>query len=188
MSPPAPSAQQHAAEVPPYAAPRSLEAGALLLGGALAFAASFLPLGQAVYPADFHQTPIVTIPARELATVIGNNLHDPASASFVGTGFWTFALWGAPLGLAVLGLLALLRRQAPASGRSASQIVSMLLVVVGAGFTLVSCWGYLTPIFGSGGATRSLVYGPAVALLGYLSAVWGLRRRPGPAGQRPAHR
>ena len=88
-----------------------------------------------------------------------------------GTGFWAFWLWGAPLILAALGAAALLSRRWTPAART--RVLGVFLVAFGVDLTLVSCVGYLDPIFGSQGATRTLAYGPAVTLLGYLGALVG---------------
>jgi hypothetical protein len=152
--------------------PRWFAANALLVGGALAFIASFLPLGQTTDLAS-GGSPASTsfwIPAQELVTVVGFNAQAP-DEGIVGTSLWAFTLWGAPVMLAALGgTLLLARRWTPAAR---VRVVGVILVAVGAGFTVLSCWGYLNPFFGSQGATRTLEYGPGVALLGYLCAQAG---------------
>jgi hypothetical protein len=154
-------------------APRWFAAGALLVGGALAFIASFLPLGRATSPGSGGNPTSTSfrIPAHELATVVGVNVQVP-NGGIVGTSFWAFSLWGAPVMLAALGgALLLARRWTPAPR---VRVVGVILVAVGAGFTVLSCWGYLYPVFGSQGATRTLEYGPGVALFGYLCALAGM--------------
>ncbi len=173
MSTPAATPHTPTPSVPAIPAARWLAASMLFVGGILVFAASFLPLGRASYSATDVDpaTTLISIPAQELIRVIQNNLSAPASASFVGTGFWAFWLWGAPLILAILGAVALLvRRWSPGTR---TRVVSMFLVVLGLGLTLVSCWGYLNPIFGYQGAIRTLAYEPVVAAVGYLSALAG---------------
>ncbi|HEX6540156.1 MAG TPA: hypothetical protein VF040_00245 [Ktedonobacterales bacterium] len=158
---------------PASSAPRWRAASLLLVGGLLAFAASFLPLGQAAYSAAYgdRAMTIVSVPARELLTVIQVNLRAPGESIISGTYFWGFAIWGAPLILAAIGLALFLARRWTPTART--WVPALALILLGAGFTLVSCWFYLYPFFGSQGATRTLAYGPAAALLGFLIALAG---------------
>src|SRR5690349_1501054 len=125
--------------------PRQIAACVLLAGGALAFAATFLPLGYATYPATSGEiaTTTVEIPAQTLITVIQFNLRYPGNSSIIGTCTWAFLLWGAPLVLAAIGLVSLLAgRWRP---RLRVWIVALIMALVGAGYVLVSCQFYVYP-------------------------------------------
>ncbi len=158
---------------PALPAARWVAASVLLVGGMLAFAASFLPFGQAAYPATdgYPASAVIRLPAQDLARAIDDVVRAPYTHSVGGTGFWAFWLWGAPLILAALGAAALLSRRWTPAART--RVLGVFLVAFGVDLTLVSCVGYLDPIFGSQGATRTLAYGPAVTLLGYLGALVG---------------
>src|SRR5690349_22463600 len=93
--------------------PRRLAAGVLLAGGALAFAATFLPLGYATYRATAGEIAGTTtfIPAQNLTVAIQFNVRYPQESDIGGTCFWAFVLWGAPLILAAAGLILLLARR-----------------------------------------------------------------------------
>jgi hypothetical protein len=172
VSPPAASPLTSPADSSRIGGLRWSAASALLAGGALAFMATFVPLGRATYPAASGEpaSTSLSIPGQDLATAVRVNLRAP-NGGIIGTLFWAFALWGVPLYLAALGgALLLIRRWTPAPRVWA---VALILVELGAGFTIVSMWGYLNPIFGSQGATRALEYGPGVSLIGYLCALAG---------------
>jgi hypothetical protein len=155
--------------------PRRAAASALFAGGALAFAATFLPLGFATYPATPGEiaAPIYTVPAQDLITVIQFNLLSPGESSIIGTCTWAFLVWGAPLILAASGLVLLLaRRWRP---RRRVWIVALIVALLGAGFMLVSCQFYVYPFFGLQGATaHTLTYGAGLSLLGYLAVLVGV--------------
>ena len=172
MSPPAASPLTSPSGSPRSGGLRWFAASVLLVGGALAFIATFLPLGRATYPAASGEpaSTSFSIPGQDLARVVAVNLSAP-NGGIIGTLFWAFALWGVPLFLAAVGgALLLARRWTPAPRVWA---VGLILVELGAGFTIVSIWGYLNPILGSQGATRTLEYGPGVSLFGYLCALAG---------------
>ncbi|HEY7339813.1 MAG TPA: hypothetical protein VH591_02935 [Ktedonobacterales bacterium] len=155
--------------------PRWIAASVLLAGGALAFAATFLPLGYATYPADYGEIATTTfeIPAQNLITVIQFNLRSPGESSIIGTCAWMFLLWGAPLILAAAGLgLLLADRWRP---RLRVWFVALIVALVGAGYVLVSCQFYVYPFFGLQGATaHTLTYGADLSFLGYLAALVGV--------------
>jgi hypothetical protein len=154
--------------------PRRVAAGVLSAGGALAFAATFLPLGYATYPATYGAATATTeIPAQNLIRVIQFNVRYPQESSFIGTCFWAFLLWGAPLILAAAGLVRLLaRRWIP---RLRVWIATLIVALLGGGYVLVSCNFYVYPFFGLQGATaHTLTYGAGLSLLGYLAALVGV--------------
>jgi hypothetical protein len=154
-------------------------ASVLLVGGVLAFIATFLPLGTAVYPND-PAPPIVTVPAEQLATALRFNLQNPASSSISSTLGWAALLWGIPISLMALGAALLLWRHRVRVPRMRPRQMRLVLVLglvlgfLGAGFTLLSIEFYRYPFFGLQGWTRSLEYGAAVAVCGYLCALVGL--------------
>ena len=151
---------------------RWLAAGALIAGGALAVGASFLPLGQAVYPASFGQDAgtIISFPVNDLIYWLADMARSPARFS-LSTVIWAFFVWGAPALLVALGLaLAMARRWRP---RQRVMVAGVALVALGAGYAALMCWAYLHPFFGSNGATRSLLSGPVVSFLGYALALAG---------------
>lgn len=152
---------------------RYVAASVLVVGGALAFGASFLPFWEAAYPATNIDPAVVNVhvPAAELIAIVQDNLSYPASASFVGTAFLVLMIWGAPLLLATLGVASLLKRRWTPG--IPARVLMPLLATVGLGFTAVMCWGYMNPIFGSQGATRSLSYGTGVTIAGYVVALVG---------------
>lgn len=87
--------------------------------------------------------------------------------------------WSAPLILVVLGVAALLKRRWMPS--APARILMWLLTLLGLGFTIVLCWGYMNPIFGSQGATRSLSIGAFVTIAGYIIALVGVIALPATA-------
>jgi hypothetical protein len=150
---------------------RRVAASVLLIGGAAAFGASFLPFWQAACPATAIDPAVVIlhVPAQNIVDIVQDNLRDPASAGFGNTAFLAFLVWGVPLILVALAVAALLmRRRMPGM---LARVLTLLFVIVGLGFTLVSCLGYLNPVFGSQGATRSLSYGAGTQVVGYLDAL-----------------
>ncbi len=160
---------------------RRMAAGLLLAGGVLAFAASFLPLGQIAYPAiaDEPVTTFVEVPGQALAIIIQQTAQAPYRLS-IDTCLLLVGEWAAPLLLAVIGLSLLIRRQ-PVSSRL--WVSGLLLILSGAGFTVLYCAIYL--LFPHGEVIvpkATLDYGPAVTLLGYLIALTGVI---GLAVQRP---
>ena len=162
---------------------RRLAAGALLAGGLATFVASFLPLGQAMFPAGTYspEYTVITVPARDLMTTLRYNIQYPDRSSLASTLFWAFLVWGIPLILLTLGGAALaVRRRWPGAPIC---FAGVLLLLIGLGYTLISVEFYLDPIFGSEGGTRTLEYGSIVTLAGYLLAfiaiiwLWWLWRR-----------
>jgi hypothetical protein len=166
----------------PSGLPRRIATRVVLVGGTLAFLASFLPLGYASYPANstYSQgaTTNATIPAQDLIAAIQFNLRFPQESSIGGTCVWAFLLWGAPLILAAAAVTFLLKpgwfARVGARIIGLVLILLVLLVLLGTGYTLVSCQFYLYPFFGLQGATHALAYGAGVALFGYLSALMGI--------------
>jgi len=152
-------------------------AGALVAGGALAIGGTFLPLGQAVYPAMSGEpaSMFTDIPAHDLTLWLVEMLRTPYRLS-VSTIIWAIFLWGAPSLLAAIGLALVWARRWRPTWRSVLAVLT--LVALGAGFTALSCVGYLHPFFGSQGASRTLGYGPAVEFAGYLLALMGTRLLP----------
>lgn len=162
----------------PSYAPHWIAAAALFTGGAIAFSATFLPLGQAAYFATAHDpaTTVAEIPAQDLITTIQFNARYPQESSIGGTCFWGIALWGAPLILATIGLTLLIARRWTPRPRMwiVSLILLLLVLLLGAGYVIVSSAFYLTPFFGRQGAVRTLEYGAAISLLGYFVTLVGV--------------
>jgi len=148
-------------------------AGLLLVGGALAFVASFLPLGQIAFPAiaDEPATTIVEIPGQTLALMVQQTVQAPYRLSIEGCLLFA-GFWAAPLLLAAIGAAPLVRRQ-PARARVG--VFGLLLILLGAGVTALYCALYLFISHGEVIQPKAtLDYGPAVALLGYLLALAGV--------------
>lgn len=146
-------------------------AGLLFVGGAVAFVASFLPLGQIAFPAvaDEPATTIVQIPGQTLALMAQQSIQTPYHLSIEGCLLFA-GFWAAPPLLAALGVAALVRRQPGRIG-----MFGLLLILLGAGVTVLYCALYL--FFPHGEVIQpkaTLDYGPAVALLGYLVALAGV--------------
>jgi hypothetical protein len=153
---------------------RQLPARALLAGGLAAFVSSFLPFSTMTYPPDFYasSSPVtwVSVPARDLIidlqTAILNEYLLPKVLILA------FLIWGIPLILVALGAVALGQHR----GRLQATVyfVGLLLLLIGAGNTLVTCIfyeSYRDPWFGSlPTLTHSLEIGSLLTLLGYLSA------------------
>jgi hypothetical protein len=142
------------------------------VGGALVFLATFLPLGRADYPATSGDAAltILSVPAHDLVTIWGFNLRQP-DAGFVSTSIETLLLWGVPTALLGIGVALAAPPGWTPTWRARASTVG--LAVIGASFLGISCWGYLTPIFGYQGAVRTLEYGAGVAALGYACALGG---------------
>ncbi len=160
---------------PTTSGPRRIAACVLFAGGALALAATFLPLGYATYPASYGEIASTTleIPAHDLIVAIQYNVQYPRESDIGGTCFWAFLLWGAPLILAAAGLVLLLARRW--NPRRRVWIVTLIVALLGAGFMLVSCQFYVYSFFGLQGATaHTLTYGAGLSLLGYLAALVGI--------------
>jgi hypothetical protein len=134
--------------------------------------ATFLPLGRAAYPATSRDAAltILSIPARDLVTIWGFNLRQP-DAGIISTGIETLLLWGVPAALVGIGITLAATPGWTPTWRSRTATVG--LAVIGAGFVGISCWGYLTPIFGYQGAVRTLEYGAGVAALGCVCTLGG---------------
>ena len=157
---------------------RQLAVGALLAGSLAAFVSSFLPFGRATYQSDIYTPgpPIrveIFVTAQDLIEVLQVSIQNPGNLlNLAITLIWAFLVWGIPLVLLALGAAALWRR--PRHHRATVYFVGLLLVLIGAGYTLLTCISYesyLYPWFGSLPAlTRTLEYGSLVTLLGYLSA------------------
>jgi hypothetical protein len=183
MSAPVSSLPASPSRAAPIPIARWLAAGSLILGGAAAFVASFLPFGRATRPATA-ATPAsttVVILAQDLTAAIEHAQRSSDAYSVGSTGLWAFWLWGTPLVLVTLGAVALLLRRWTPGPRT--RIIGLFVVAVGVGFILASCLEYLAPISGPQGATQTLAYGPAVASLGYLCALVGAIWLPAAARQ-----
>ncbi len=154
---------------PTTSGPRRIAAGLLLAGGAMAFAATFLPLEYLTYP-DTHGRIDASpqIPAQVFIGVIQFYRQSSynQTSNIIGACVWAFLLWGAPLILATFGLALLLaRRWTPGW---AIWIASLILVLLGAGWTLVSC---LFIVNLPGAVAQVLTYGAGLSFLGYLAAL-----------------
>jgi len=139
------------------------------VGGVLAFAATFLPLVYLTYPAThgrINASP--QIPAQVFigVTRFPQGYAHAQASSIIGAGIWAFLLWGTPIILAILGLTLLLaRRWTPGLG---IWIVALILVLLGVGWTLVSC---LFVVNLAGAVVQVFTYGAGMSLLGYLAAL-----------------
>ncbi len=143
------------------------------MGGALAFVASFLPLGQIAFPAvaDEPATTIVEIPGQTLALMVQQTVQTPYRLSIEGCLLFA-GFWAAPLLLAAIGVSVLVRRQPV---RARVWVFGLLLILLGAGVTVLYCALYLFISHGEVIQPKAtLDYGPAVALLGYLVALAGI--------------
>lgn len=156
-------------------------AGLLFAGGALAFVASFLPLGQIAFPAiaDEPATTIIEIPGQTLVRMVQQTVQAPFRLSIEGCLLFA-GFWAAPLLLAAIGVALLVRRQ-PVPARI--WVFGLLLILLGAGVTVLYCALYLFISHGEVIQPKAtLDFGPAVALVGYLVAlvgvVWLALRRP----------
>ncbi|HEY7339814.1 MAG TPA: hypothetical protein VH591_02940 [Ktedonobacterales bacterium] len=139
------------------------------MGGAVAFAASFLPLGQIAFPAIAGEpaTTIVEIPGQMLALMVQTPYRLSIEGCLLFAGFWA-----APLLLAAIGVSLLIRRR---PGRARIWVFGLLLILLGAGITVLYSALYL--LFPQGEVIHpkaTLAYGPAVALFGYLTALVGV--------------
>ncbi len=179
---PSPSDVSSLPTQPPSVAPRRGSrrfAGlALLAGGLLAGAASFLPWVQRTVTAGGHKhaTTSSHTAARDLVDVIQQTMHAPDSVATYGNaindGMAAFAMWGVPLLLFLFGLSVLLTRTwAP---RLRTRVFYLLLVGGNVAFTLLLVWLYSTTHVDSGAVTTTRQIGPAVALLGDLFALVGI--------------
>ena len=153
--------------------PRRIAAGLLVAGGVLAFAASFFPLGQLAYPAvaDEPATTFVEIPGQTLALVVQQTAQAPYRLGME-TCLLFAGVWAAPLLLAAIGVLLLVSRQPT---RARIWVFGLLLILLGAGVTVLYCALYL--LFPHGEVIQPKVmleYGPAVVLSGYLLALVGV--------------
>ena len=148
-------------------------AGLLLVGGAVAFVASFLPLGQIAFPAiaDEPATTIIEIPGQTLALMVQQTIQAPYRASIEGCLLFA-GFWAAPLLLAAIGVALLVSRQPV---RARIWVFGLLLILLGAGITALYCVLYLFISHGEVIQPKAtLDYGPAVALSGYLVALVGV--------------
>lgn len=160
---------------------RQIGAGALLLSAALTFTASFLPWVRITY--TYQGAPAADVteqsPGQNLVLLLVHIRHGMPFAP-LSLLIEVLLIWGVPLTLAALSGAALLERH-PAPTRSV-RVVSLILVVVGVGFTLVSAYFMATFVLDI--SERSVdVVGPGVALLGYLCALVGAYSLP--AAPRP---
>jgi hypothetical protein len=143
------------------------------VGGAVAFIASFLPLGQIAFPAiaDEPATTIVEAPGQTLALMFQQMVQAPYRGTIEGCLLFA-GFWAAPLLLAAIGVALLVRRQPV---RARIWVFGLLLILLGAGITVLYCALYL--LFPHGEVIQpkaTLDYGPAVTLLGYLLALVGV--------------
>ncbi|HEU4783982.1 MAG TPA: hypothetical protein VFS83_11625 [Ktedonobacterales bacterium] len=167
---------------PPISAPRRGSrrfAGlALLIGGLLIGAASFLPWMQRTVAAVGHKPANISshTAAQDLLSVIQQTMHAPDSAATYGNaindGMAAFAMWGVPLLLVLFGLSVLLARVwAP---RLRTRVFYLLLVVANVALTVLLVWLYSTTHVDGGAVTNTRQVGPAVALLGDFFALVGI--------------
>lgn len=167
---------------PPSSAPRRGSrrfAGlALLAGGLLIGAASFLPWAQRTVAAVGHKPATTSnhVAAQDLLGLIQQTMHAPDSVATYGNaindGMAAFAMWGVPVLLVLFGLSVLLARVwAP---RLRTRIFYLLLVVANVAFTLLLVWLYSTTHVDGGVVTNTRQIGPAVALLGDFFALVGI--------------
>lgn len=143
------------------------------MGGAVAFIASFLPLGQIAFPAvaDEPATTIVEIPGQTLALMVQQTVQTPYRLSIEGCLLFA-GIWAAPLLLAAIGVALLVRRQPV---RARIWVFGLFLILLGAGVTVLHCALYLFLPHGEVIQPKAtLDYGPAVVLSGYLLALAGV--------------
>lgn len=157
---------------PTTSGPRRIAAGLLFAGGAMSFAATFLPLVYLTYP-DTHGRidAAPEIPAQAFISFVQFYRQDSylQTSSIIGMCIWAFLLWGAPLILAIFGLALLLaRRWTPGWG---IWIIGLILVLLGVGWTVVSC---LFIVNLQGAVVQVLTYGAGLSFLGYLVALVGV--------------
>lgn len=139
----------------------------------MAFVASFLPLGQIAYPAvaDEAASTFVMIPGQTLALMVQQTAQAPYRVSIEGCMIFA-GFWAAPLLLAAIGVALLVRRQ---SVRARVWVFGLLLILLGAGVTVLYCALYLLISHGEVIQPKAtLDFGPAVALSGYLVALVGV--------------
>ena len=152
--------------------PRRVAAGVLFAGGALAFIATFLPQVYLTYPTTHGRIDREPeIPALVYLAVIlyyrqYSNVYTPTVIAMCA---WAFLLWGAPLILAFFGLALLLARRWTPGWRSWT--VGVILVLLGAGYVLVSCLFFLNL---QGSVVQVLTPGTSLSFLGYLAALVGV--------------
>jgi hypothetical protein len=153
-----------------------LAAFALLVGGALGFLATFLPLATAFDPDNGWTT--VYVPAQEFATILQFNLQNPATSSLGDTLGLAFIMWGIPLVLAVLGVTLQVARRGMTRARTWAVrlvlVIGLVLGLIGGGFALLSVEFAGNTFLGSGGRTITLQYGAPVYLCGYGCALVAL--------------
>ncbi len=151
---------------------------ALLIGGLLIGAASFLPWFQYIAAAVGHKPATTSnhTAAQDLVRVIEQTMHAPDSAATysnaINDSMAAFALWGVPLLLVLFALSVLLARTwAP---RLRTRVFYLLLVGANVAFTLLLVWLYSTTHVDSGAVTYTRQIGPAVALLGDFFTLVGI--------------
>lgn len=147
---------------------RRLAGGALLVGGALAIIAAFLPFMRTEWPAvagdpaggvtDYLIQPLLTL-GGPVAMRVEIALRDGV------------LLLGAPTGLAALGTATIWARRW-ALGRRGF-VIGFPLVALGAFYFLANVAISYFPVWDSGIGTRRLEYGAGVMFLGYLLALIG---------------
>jgi hypothetical protein len=160
--------------------PRRLAAVTLLVGGTLTGIAPFIPWIQQT-AATVGSTPASTssrTASEDLIRIIHQTMLAPDSPATYGLAIDSsaaaFALWGVPLLLIALGLCILrTQRWVP---KPRTHVFFRVLVLFGVTSTLLLVWLYLHIHRTSGVATTasSLGIGPAIALLGDLSALLGI--------------
>ena len=152
--------------------PRWIAAGVLFAGGALTFIATFLPLVYLTYP-DTHGRidGAPEIPAQIFFGIIEFYRQDSylQTASIIGTCIWAFLLWGVPLILAIFGLALFVARRWTPGWRLWT--VSLILVLLGVGYTVVSCLFFVNL---QGAVVQVITYGTGLTLFGYLIALAGV--------------
>ena len=147
---------------------RWLAGSALLLGGALALIAAFLPFMRTEWPA------IAGDPAGGVTTYLIQPLLAPGGPFAMRVEIMLrdgVLLLGAPAGLVALGAVMLWARRAP-PGRRAF-FIALPLVALGAFYALVNAAVSFFPVWDSGIGTRRLDYGAGVMFAGYLFALIG---------------
>lgn len=142
------------------------QAVGLLAGGALAFAGSFLPLATITTP----PTPQYSEPGSAFTYIPAQS----AARIFLApdTCLISFAIWGAPLVLAALGVWMLLARRVTL--RTGTLIAGLLLILLGVMYVLLFSALYLYPRGGVIPSHATLGPGPFVMLAGYLITLFAL--------------
>jgi hypothetical protein len=152
--------------------PRRIAAGALFVGGALAFIATFLPLVYLTYP-DTHGRIDADpeIPAQAFISFLQFYRQDSylQTPTIVAMCVWAFLLWGVPLILAIFGLALFVARRWTPGWRLWT--VGLILVLLGVGYTVVSCLFFVNL---QGAVVQVITYGTGLTLFGYLIALAGV--------------